>query len=311
MISTKFTHLHTHTHYSLLDGLTRIDELVARIKELDMNSVAITDHGSMYGVIEFYQKAKKAGIKPIIGCEMYVSENMHDKRPAGTGGKSNGGYYHLVLLAENNVGYKNLIKLVTAAHLQGFYYKPRVDKNLLRQHSEGLIALSACLGGEISRSLVSGQYEKAKRIALEYNSIFGANNFFLEVQQHPNIEDQSLANKGLVRLSKDTGIPLVATQDAHYCRSEDAHAHDVLLAVQTGSEVNDKDRLSLRSDDFSILSGEKMAEKFADMPEAIENTAKIAERCNVEIELGPEASAKLGVKASGEMQLPRYPLPEG
>ncbi len=307
----RFAHLHTHTHYSLLDGLTRIDELVARIKELDMNSVAITDHGSMYGVIEFYQKAKKAGIKPIIGCEMYVSENMHDKRSAGTGGKSNGGYYHLVLLAENNVGYKNLIKLVTAAHLQGFYYKPRVDKNLLRQHSEGLIALSACLGGEISRSLVSGQYEKAKRIALEYNSIFGANNFFLEVQQHPNIEDQGLANKGLVKLSQDTGIPLVATQDAHYCRSEDAHAHDVLLAVQTGSEVNDKDRLSLRSDDFSILSGEKMAEKFADMPEAIENTTKIAERCNVEIELGPEASAKLGVKASGEMQLPRYSLPDG
>ncbi len=163
----RFAHLHTHTHYSLLDGLTRIDELVARTKELGMDSVAITDHGSMYGVIEFYQKAKKAGIKPIVGCEMYITENMHDKRPSGGSGKSNGNYFHLVLLAENNTGYQNLMKLVSAAHLEGFYYKPRVDKNLLRQHSEGLIAMSACLGGELSRALLSGQYEKAKRVALE------------------------------------------------------------------------------------------------------------------------------------------------
>ncbi len=294
----KFTHLHTHTHYSLLDGLTRIDELVARVKELGMDSVAITDHGVMYGAIEFYQKAKKAGIKPIIGCEMYVTENMHDKRPSGGSGKSNGNYYHLVLLAENNIGYKNLIKLVTASHLEGFYYKPRIDKNLLRQHHEGIIALSACLGGEISRSLLSNQYDKARRIALEYQDIFGKGNFFLEMQQHPHLEDQNLVSKKLIELSRDIGISLVASQDSHYLRSEDAHAHDVLLAVQTGNEVNDKDRLTLRNDDFSLLPSDKMAEKFAETPEAIENTIKIAERCNVEIELG-------------KTQLPEFPLPAG
>ena len=294
----KFTHLHTHTHYSLLDGLTRIDELVARVKELGMDSVAITDHGVMYGVIEFYQKAKKAGIKPIIGCEMYVTENMHDKRPSGGSGKSNGNYFHLILLAENNAGYKNLIKLVTASHLEGFYYKPRVDKNLLRQHSEGLIALSACLGGEISRALLSNQYEKAKKTALEYRDIFGVNNYFLEIQQHLKTEDQNLVTPKVIQLAQDTGIPLVATQDSHYLRSEDAHAHDVLLAVQTGSEVNDKDRLTLRNDDFSLLPPDKMAEKFAEISEALENTTKITERCNVEIELG-------------KPQLPPFPLPAG
>ncbi|MBI2670314.1 MAG: DNA polymerase III subunit alpha [Candidatus Yanofskybacteria bacterium] len=284
--ATKFVHLHTHTHYSLLDGLTQIDELVARVKELGMEAVAITDHGSMYGAIEFYQKAKKAGIKPIIGCEMYVTENMYDKRPSGGSGKSNGNYFHLVLLAENNAGYQNLIKLVTAAHLEGFYYKPRVDKNLLRQHGEGLIALSACLGGEISRALLSNQYDKAKKVAQEYDEIFGRGNFFIEVQQHPKLEEQNLASKKLIELARETGIPLVATQDSHYLRSEDAHAQDVLLAVQTGNEVGDKDRLTMRNDDFSLLPPEKMAEKFAEIPEALENTSKIADRCNVELTLG-------------------------
>ena len=282
----RFTHLHTHTHYSLLDGMTRIDELVNRVKELGMDSVAITDHGSMYGVIEFYQKAKKVGIKPIIGCEMYVTENMYDKRPSGSSGKSNGGYYHLILLAENNEGYQNLIKLVTSSHVEGFYYKPRIDKNLLRNHSKGLIALSACLGGEISRALLSNQEEKAKKIALEYQDIFGKGNFFLELQQHPNTEDQNIVTPKVVKLSQDTGIELVATQDSHYLRSDDAHAHDVLLAVQTGSDINDKDRLTLRNDDFSLLAPEKMAEKFNSTPEAIENTGKIADRCNVELILG-------------------------
>ncbi len=290
----KFTHLHTHTHYSLLDGLTRIDELVDRVKEMGMDSVAITDHGVMYGVIEFYKKAKKAGIKPIIGCEMYVTEDMRDRRPNTTGRN----YHHLILLAENNVGYKNLIKLVTASHLDGFYYKPRVDKDLLRQHSEGLIALSACLGGEISRALLSDNYEKAKRTALEYQNIFGKDNFFLEIQQHPYIDDQNIVTPKMIQLSKDTGIPMVATQDSHYLRSEDAHAHDVLLAVQTGSEVSDKDRLTLKNDDFSLLPYEKMLEKFSATPEALENTVKIAERCNVEIELG-------------KTQLPEFPLPAG
>jgi DNA polymerase-3 subunit alpha len=266
----------------LLDGLTKIDELVARTKELGMDSVAITDHGAMYGVIEFYQKAKKAGIKPIIGCEMYITENMRDKTPASNGKK----YYHLVLLAENNTGYQNLMKLVTAAHLDGFYYKPRIDKNLLRQHSEGLIGLSACLGGEISRAIFSDRYDKAKKLALEYEEIFGKGNFFIELQQHPNIEDQNVVTPQLIKLAKELDIPTVATQDSHYCNSDDAHAQDVLLAVQTGNQLDDKDRLTMRHDDFSIQSVEKMAEKFSMVPEAIENTAKIADRCNVELVLG-------------------------
>ncbi len=290
----RFTHLHTHTHYSLLDGLSKIDDLVAHVKDLGMDSVAITDHGVLYGAIEFYQKAKKAGIKPIIGVEAYVTENMYDKRP-GAEGKN---YYHLILLARDNTGYKNLMKIVTAAQLEGFYYKPRVDKNFLREHSEGLIALSACLGGEISRALLTNQYDKAKKIALEYQTIFGKDNFYLEVQQHPNIEDQTIVTKKLIELSHDTGIPMVATQDSHYLRSSDAHAHDVLLAVQTGTSVDDKDRLSMRIDDFSLLSAEQMKEKFSDIPEALSNSAKIADRCNVEIELDT-------------IQLPEFPLPPG
>ena len=290
----RFAHLHTHTHYSLLDGLTKVDELVARTKELGMDAVAITDHGVMYGAVEFYQKAKKAGIKPIIGCEIYITEDMHDKTP-GRGMKS---YYHLILLAKNNVGYQNLIKLVTASHLEGFYYKPRIDHNLLRQHSEGLVCLSACLGGEISSAILSKQYDKAKSIAIEYNKIFGQNNFYIEIQKHPHIDDQNFVTPQLIKLSRETGIPMAATQDSHYCKSEDAEAHDVLLAVQTGTQVSDKDRLTLKSDDFSLLSPEKMSEKFDDIPEAIENTAKIADMCNIELELGNN-------------KLPPFPLPEG
>ncbi len=290
----KFVHLHTHTHYSLLDGLTRVDELVERTKELGMKAAAITDHGAMYGVVEFYQKAKKAGIKPIIGCETYITENMRDKRPS-TSGKN---FYHLVLLAENNTGYKNLIKLVTAAHLDGFYYKPRIDKGLLRQYSSGLIGLSGCLGGEIGRAVLSKNDERAKRLALEYQEIFGKGNFYLELQYHPHLEEQAILNAKLKEFSKELDIPLVATQDSHYPRSEDARAHDVLLAVQTGNQVEDKDRLTLRNDDFSFLAPEKMIENFKDAPEAIENTVKIAERCNVEIELG-------------KTKLPEFPLPAG
>lgn len=290
----RFVHLHTHTHYSLLDGLTKIDDLVARTKELGMDAVAVTDHGVLYGAIEFYQKAKKAGIKPIIGVEAYITENRYDRKP-GAEGKN---YYHLILLAYNNAGYKNLIKLVTAAHLEGFYYKPRIDKELLRQHADGLIGLSGCLGGEISRALLTGQTDKAARIAREYEEIFGKGNFYLEVQQHPNIEEQTIVTKKIIELSKITGIPLVATQDSHYLRSEDAQAHDVLLAVQTQTQVDDKDRLSMKADDFSLLSPERMAEKFAEIPEAIENSAIIADRCNVEIPLGT-------------VQLPEFPLPSG
>ena len=290
----RFVHLHTHTHYSLLDGLSKIDDLITRTKELGMDSIAITDHGVLYGAIEFYQKAKKVGIKPIIGVEAYIAENRFDKRP-GADGKN---YYHLILLAETTEGYKNLIKLATAGHLEGFYYKPRIDKNILREHHEGLIGLSACLGGEVSRALLSGNDEKAKKIALEYEEIFGKGNFFLEAQIHPHIEEQGMVTGKLIALSKETGIPLVATQDAHYLRSEDAGAHDVLLAVQTGSQTDSKDRLSMKADDFSVLSPAQMEEKFKDIPEALENTVKIADRCNVEIPLGT-------------IQLPEFPLPAG
>lgn len=295
----RFAHLHTHTHYSLLDGLSKIDELVSRVKELGMDAVAITDHGVLYGAIEFYQKCKKAGIKPIIGMEAYVAENMYDKRPVSLTGQvgTKWGYSHLVLLAKNNTGYKNLIKLTTAAHLEGFYYRPRVDKSLLREHPQGLIALSGCLGGEISRALLSGNYEKARKVALEYQEIFGKGNFYLEVQKHPNLEEQNIVSHQIVRLSQDTGIPMVATQDSHYLRPEDAQAHDVLLAVQTGNQVDDKDRLTFRNDDFSLLSPEAMAKKFSEIPEAIENTALIADRCNVEIDLG-------------KTHLPPFSLPE-
>ncbi len=263
-----------------------------------MESLAITDHGAMYGAIELYKKAKKGGVKPIIGCEVYIAEHsMHDKR-SGIDDKR----YHLVLLAENNVGYKNLIKLVSAAHLEGFYYKPRIDKELLKRHSEGLIGLSACLGGEVSKALLSGNYSKAKKIALEYSDIFGKDNFYLELQQHPSIEDQNTVSPQLIKLSEDTGLPLVATQDSHYTLADDAHAHDVLLAVQTGNKLDDNDRLTMRDDNFSLLSGDEMYEKFKVLgeeaaKEAIDNTNAIAARCNVEIELG-------------KTQLPHFPLPK-
>src|SRR3989344_1566673 len=295
----RFTHLHTHSHYSLLDGLSKIDELVNRTKEMGMDSLALTDHGVMYGAIEFYKKALRAGIKPIVGCEVYIAENsMHDKR-AGIDDKR----YHLVLLAKNNVGYKNLIKLVTAAHLEGFYYKPRIDKNLLRQRSEGLIGLSACLGGEIARALTAKNEEKAKKIALDYQEIFGSGNFYIEVQQHPNIREQNEVNPRLIKLSRETGIPLVATQDSHYTHAEDAHAHDVLLAVQTGNRLDDTDRLSMKDDNFSFLSGDEMYDKFKSLgeevaQEAINNTVKIAQSCDLKIELG-------------KTKLPYFALPEG
>jgi len=295
----KFTHLHTHSHYSLLDGLSKIDDLVGRTKEMGMESLALTDHGVMYGAIEFYKKAKKAGIKPIIGCEVYISENsMYDKRP-----NIDDKRYHLILLAKNLIGYKNLIKIVSAAHLEGFYYKPRIDKNFLRQHSEGLIALSACLGGELSRTISSKNQEKAKKVALEYEEIFGKGNYYIEIQQHPHIEDQNLVTPKLVKLAKELGIPMVATQDSHYTHADDAHAHDVLLAVQTGNKLDDTDRLSMREDNFSLLSGEEMYEKFKLLGEdvaneALGNTNKIAELCDLEIELG-------------KTKLPPFIIPEG
>ncbi|MEX2145065.1 MAG: DNA polymerase III subunit alpha [Candidatus Spechtbacterales bacterium] len=283
MKNYKFTHLHVHSHYSLLDGLPKIGELLDHIKKMGMDSIAITDHGNLYGAIEFYQKAKKRDIKPIIGCEIYVTQDMRDKQP---GASQNGNYDHLVVLAENNEGYRNLIKLVTKSNLEGFYYKPRVDKNLLREHANGLIALSGCLGGELSRALDGNDTEKAKSIALEYADIFGKNNYFIEIQQHLNTPEQNVATPKLAELAGNLKMPLVATQDSHYLKKEDAHAHDVLLAVQTGNTIDDENRLTMKHDDFSLLSGEEMAEKFKEWPDAIENTQKIAERCRVELTLG-------------------------
>ena len=295
----KLVHLHTHSHFSLLDGLSKIDDLVNRAKELEMNSLALTDHGVMYGAIEFYKKAKKAGIKPIIGCEIYIAQgDMREKR-AGVDDKR----YHLILLAKDNTGYKNLIKIVSAAHLDGFYYKPRVDKDFLREHSEGLIALSACLGGELSRAISSGNYAKAKKIALEHQEIFGVGNYYIELQQHPHIDDQNKVTPQLVKLAKETGIPIVATQDSHYTHADDSYAHDVLLAVQTGNKLDDTDRMTMKDDNFSLLNGDEMFEKFKILgedvaTEAINNTLAIAEKCDVEIELG-------------KTRLPHFPLPEG
>jgi DNA polymerase-3 subunit alpha len=291
----KFTHLHTHSHYSLLDGLSKVPDIVARAKKLNMDSIAITDHGVMYGAIEFYKAARKAEIKPILGLETYVAPRDRFSKEPGER------YYHLILLCENNVGWKNLIKLASKAHLEGFYYKPRVDKDLLREHHEGLIALSACLGGEVAQCLLAGKFESAKQVALEYQEIFGKGNYFLEIQKHPHVPDSEKIEPLLVKLSQETGIPLVATQDSHYVHSEDAPYHDVLLAVQTGNKLSDDDRMSMKEDDFSILSTEAMMEKFATIPGAegaVERTAEIAARCNVEIELG-------------KVLLPNFPKPEG
>src|SRR3989344_4501029 len=289
---TRFNHLHTHSHYSLLDGLAKIDDLVGRAKELGMDSLDLTDHGVLYGAIEFYKKATKAGIKPILGVEAYIAPKSRlSKDPSER-------YFHLILLAENNIGWKNLIKIVSKAHLEGFYYKPRADKELLREHHEGLTALSACLSGEVNRSLLYGKYEEAKRFAFEYQEIFGKGNFFLEIGEHPNIPEVQKIKQDIIKLSKETGIPLAATQDIHYLKHEDAEYHDILLAVQTGNKTSDDDRLTLKADDFSMTSPEQMAERLKEVPEALENAAKIAERCNVEMDLG-------------KTHLPDYPKPAG
>jgi DNA polymerase-3 subunit alpha len=297
----KFTHLHTHSHYSLLDGLTKVNEMVARAKETGMDSIALTDHGVLYGAVEFYKLARKHGVKPILGVEAYIA-------PRDRFSKENGERYnHLILLVENQTGWKNLIKLVSKAHLEGFYYKPRMDKDLLREYHEGLIALSACLGGEVARALAADRYEEAKRIALEHQEIFGKENYFLEIQKHPGIPESEKIEPMLVKLSEETGIPLVATQDSHYTHSEDAEYHDVLLAVQTGNQLTDDDRMTMKSDDFSILSPEAMAEKFASIPggaEAVARTHEIAERCNVELELIPPYG-------HGTYLLPEFPKPDG
>jgi len=279
---SKFTHLHVHTQYSLLDGLPKIPELLDYAKTLGMDTLAITDHGVVYGAVEFFKEATKRGIKPIIGCEIYVANNrMFDKRP-----NIDDKRYHLILLVKNETGYKNLVKLVTKAHLEGFYYKPRVDKELLSQHAEGLIALSACLQGEVTRLAAMKKTKEAESTALKYQEIFGKGNFYLELQYHQNIKEQKIANDALIEISKKTGIPLVATQDIHYLKPEDAQAQDVLMLINTGADPNDPERLTMKLDDFSMTSPEKMAEIFKDVPEALENTQKIADLCDFKFELG-------------------------
>jgi len=277
----KFTHLHVHTHYSLLDGLPKIDDLLNYVKKLGMDSVAITDHGVMYGVIEFYQKAKKAGIKPIIGEEFYIAkEEMEQKRPNIDNEK-----YHLILLAKNFTGYQNLVKLTTKAWLEGFYYKPRIDEKTLKEHSEGLICLSACLQGKIPRLVLAGKLEEAEKLALKYQEIFGKDNFYLELQHHPHIPEQQKANNALILLSKKLNIPLVATNDVHYLKKDDAEAQDILMLVNTGADPNDPERLTMSSDDFSLKSPEEMMKDFESTPDSITNTQKIVDSCNLEIDL--------------------------
>ncbi len=290
----KFTHLHVHSHYSLLDGLPKIDELLDYVKESGMDSVAITDHGVLYGAVEFFKKATAKGIKPIIGCEVYMAfESMTQMRP-----NIDDKRYHLILLVKNEQGYQNLVKLVTRAHLEGFYYRPRIDEELLQKHSEGLIGLSACIQGKIPRLILAKETARAEETALKYQEIFGKGNFYLELQRHPHIPEQEKVNEALINISKKTGVPLVATNDSHYLRPEDAEAQDILMLINTGADPKDPERLSMRMDDFSLKTPAKMEEEFKDIVGAIENTQKIADSCNFQFELG-------------KTKLPYFPLPEG
>ena len=284
-----FTHLHVHTEYSLLDGSSKIKELARRVKELGMDSIAITDHGVMYGVIDFYKACKAEGIKPIIGCEVYVTGgSRHEKE---------NGYYHLVLLAENDTGYHNLMKIVTRGFTEGFYYKPRVDYEVLEAYSEGIIALSACLAGEVATNLRHSDYEKAKEAALHLQSVFGEGNFFLELQDH-GLREQTIVNTGIIKLSKETGIPMVATNDCHYILKEDADAHDILLCIQTGKKVADEDRMRYEGGQYYVKSEEEMRKLFPYASQTIDNTHEIANRCQVEIEFGVQ-------------KVPKFDVPEG
>ena len=289
-----FTHLHVHTEYSLLDGSNKIKEYVSRVKELGMNSAAITDHGVMYGVIDFYKAARAAGIKPILGCEVYVAPGSRFDRELSHGDDR---YYHLVLLAENNKGYQNLMKIVSKGFVEGYYYKPRVDMEVLETYHEGIIALSACLAGEVQRYLVRGLYEEAKETAYKYEKCFGKGNFFLELQDH-GIPEQKTVNAGLMRMSQETGIELVATNDVHYTYAEDAEPHDILLCLQTGKKLSDENRMRYEGGQYFVKSEEEMRALFPYAAQAIDNTQKIADRCNVEIEFGVT-------------KLPHFDVPEG
>lgn len=293
-----FTHLHIHTQMSLLDGSTKINELVERVKEMGMTSCAITDHGNMFGVIDFYKKCKEEGIKPIIGCEVYVAPygtNRFDR--SGKSGEDDSRYNHLILLAKDNLGYQNLCKIVSKGWTEGFYYKPRVDMDVLREFHEGIICASACLAGSIPQALLMGNYHLAVEIAKQYQNIFGKDDFYIEIQDH-GIREQKMTNPDLIKLAKEIGAKLIATNDAHYLNREDAKSHDVLLCIQTGSKLANENRMRFQGEEFYVKSEEEMRELFPYCLEAIENTNKIAEKCNVEFEFG-------------KIKLPDYEIPEG
>ena len=286
-----FVHLHTHTEFSLLDGANKIKELPARVKELGMKAMAITDHGVMFGVVDFYKECKKVGIKPIIGCEVYVAPRTRFDKESNIDNK----YSHLILLAKNEIGYKNLSILVSMGFIEGFYYKPRIDLELLEKYHEGLVCLSACLAGSVNKAILKDDMEEAKRIALWHKNIFGED-YYLEVQ--PNgLPEQVLVNQKLVELSRELNIPLVATNDSHYLKKEDAYIHEILLCIQTGKKMSDPDRMKMGVDEFYVKSPEEMAEYFKNIPEAIENTVKIAEKCNFDFEFG-------------NTKLPNYEVPK-
>ena len=289
-----FAHLHVHTEYSLLDGSNKIKEYVARVKELGMNSAAITDHGVMYGVIDFYRAAKEAGIKPILGCEVYVAPGSRFDREKVEGEER---YYHLILLAENDQGYHNLMKIVSRGFTEGYYYKPRIDREVLETYHEGIICLSACLAGEVQKLLARGNYEEAKKAALWHEATFGKGNYYLELQDH-GLPEQKNVNQQLLRLSQDTGIELVATNDVHYTYETDVDSHDILLCIQTGKKLSDENRMRYEGGQFFVKSEEQMRELFPYAQQAIDNTQKIADRCNVEIEFGV-------------LKLPKYDVPDG
>ncbi|HSW35795.1 MAG TPA: DNA polymerase III subunit alpha, partial [Candidatus Limnocylindrales bacterium] len=293
MQEDSFVHLHCHSEYSLLDGAARLKQLISKAAELKMPAVAITDHGTMFGVIDFYREANKAGVKPIIGCEVYVAQRSRFQKEA----KVDDSHYHMVLLAENMTGYSNLMRLVSAGFLEGFYYKPRIDRALLEEHCEGLIALSGCLAGEIPSLLIKGEIEKARLAARYYRDLFGENNFFLELHDH-GLPEQKVVNRYLKQIAAEENISLVASNDVHYLARKDAEVHDVLLCVQTGKTVDETDRMKFESHDFYFKTAEEMILKFADCPEAISNTLLIAERCQVE-------------KDFSQRHLPEYSLPEG
>ncbi len=293
-MNSKFTHLHCHSEYSLLDGLPKIDDLLDYCQKLKMDSIALTDHGALYGAVEFFKKAKERGIKPIIGAELYLArESMYQKRP-GIDDKR----YHIVLLVKDEIGYKNLVKLITKSHLEGFYYKPRIDENLLAKHAKGLICLSACLQGKIPQLIIAKKFKEAERTALFYEKIFGKGNFYLELQHHPNLREQKIVNEFLIEISKKHQIPIVATNDCHYLRPEDAKAQDVLMLINTGADPNDPERLTMLADDFSLRPPEKMIEDFKDFPQAIESSQEIVKKCNFEFKLG-------------QIKMPKFECPEG